>query len=343
MGAKNHAISMPDASIDATLNSLIAVGFGAAGQICMALSVAADSLEEAMDIVNKNKYGNGASIFTTSGIAARKFQNDIEAGQDRRHPLQATSISTAKRRSSRLRPMLDLFIGPPPPAIVAVFESRNEAERFDEWCRAYKETKFKNDLMAGLTLASLSIPQVQTKTKFPVLRFSLVSVSGYRVDHIVELAHQRLSTILIGGLTCVLISVGVCPVWAGEELHNLVATNLEKLGEFLQSRHILLSEGLMVQPRTAVSSRGNWFSRGLDGSPLPGRGGGGENQDDVAGCEQGKNEAGNLNLTATSIPVSTVDRNSDSVSGHYLYHQPSDCTDAEDLMVLAAEMHWRNS
>ncbi|KAK9163436.1 hypothetical protein Syun_004338 [Stephania yunnanensis] len=43
--------------------------------------VQADSLEEAMDIVNKNKYGNGASIFTTSGIAARKFQNDIEAGQ----------------------------------------------------------------------------------------------------------------------------------------------------------------------------------------------------------------------------------------------------------------------
>ncbi|KAK9110635.1 hypothetical protein Sjap_018695 [Stephania japonica] len=28
-----------------------------------------------------------------------------------------------------------------------------------QWCRAYKATKFKNDLMAGLTLASLSIPQ----------------------------------------------------------------------------------------------------------------------------------------------------------------------------------------
>ncbi|KAF8378731.1 hypothetical protein HHK36_030080 [Tetracentron sinense] len=27
------------------------------------------------------KYGNGASIFTTSGVAARKFQNEIEAGQ----------------------------------------------------------------------------------------------------------------------------------------------------------------------------------------------------------------------------------------------------------------------
>lgn len=30
------------------------------------------------------------------------------------------------------------------------------------WCRNYQATKFKNDLMAGLTLASLSIPQVKS-------------------------------------------------------------------------------------------------------------------------------------------------------------------------------------
>ncbi|XP_034910368.1 methylmalonate-semialdehyde dehydrogenase [acylating], mitochondrial [Populus alba] len=182
-GGKNHAIIMPDASIDDTLNALVAAGFGAAGQQCMALSTAvfvggslawehelvgrakalkvnagtdpsadlgpviskevkdricrlvqsgvdsgarllldgrnivvpgyengsfvgptilcdvtismdcykeeilgpvllcmqADSLEEAITIVNKNRYGNGASIFTTSGVAARKFQNDIDA------------------------------------------------------------------------------------------------------------------------------------------------------------------------------------------------------------------------------------------------------------------------
>lgn len=30
-----------------------------------------------------NRYGNGASIFTTSGVAARKFQTEIEAGQVR--------------------------------------------------------------------------------------------------------------------------------------------------------------------------------------------------------------------------------------------------------------------
>ncbi|GLT64781.1 hypothetical protein SLA2020_372520 [Shorea laevis] len=185
MGAKNHGIVMPDANMDATLNALVAAGFGAAGQRCMALSTVvfvgdskswesklverakslkvnagtepdtdlgpviskqakeriynliqsgvesgakllldgrnivvpgyeqgnfigptilsdvtadmecykeeifgpvlvcmkADSLDEAIDIVNRNKYGNGASIFTTSGAAARKFQIEIEAGQ----------------------------------------------------------------------------------------------------------------------------------------------------------------------------------------------------------------------------------------------------------------------
>ncbi|KAG2694393.1 hypothetical protein I3760_08G141600 [Carya illinoinensis] len=183
IGGKNHAIIMPDASVDATLNALVAAGFGAAGQRGMALSTAvfiggsrpweeelverakelkvnvgadpsadlgplitkeakdrvcrlvqsgvesgarmlldgrhvvvrgyengnfvgptilcdvttnmecykeeifgpvlicmqADSLEEAITIVNKNRHGNGASIFTTSGVAARKFQNEVEA------------------------------------------------------------------------------------------------------------------------------------------------------------------------------------------------------------------------------------------------------------------------
>lgn len=38
MGAKNHGVVMPDANVDATLNALVAAGFGAAGQRCMALS-----------------------------------------------------------------------------------------------------------------------------------------------------------------------------------------------------------------------------------------------------------------------------------------------------------------
>lgn len=40
LGAKNHCVIMPDADKDATLNALVGAGFGAAGQRCMALSVA---------------------------------------------------------------------------------------------------------------------------------------------------------------------------------------------------------------------------------------------------------------------------------------------------------------
>src|SRR5881394_3347928 len=40
MGAKNHAVVMPDASKEQSLNALVGAGFGAAGQRCMATSVA---------------------------------------------------------------------------------------------------------------------------------------------------------------------------------------------------------------------------------------------------------------------------------------------------------------
>ena len=41
----------------------------------------ADSLEEAIELINNNPYGNGTSIFTSSGAAARKFQHEIKVGQ----------------------------------------------------------------------------------------------------------------------------------------------------------------------------------------------------------------------------------------------------------------------
>ncbi|HXZ47818.1 MAG TPA: CoA-acylating methylmalonate-semialdehyde dehydrogenase [Usitatibacter sp.] len=185
MGAKNHAVVMPDANKEQSLNALVGAGFGAAGQRCMAVSVAVlvgearkwipdivakaktlkvsagtekgadlgpliskrarerveeligqgiqegakleldgrhpkvpgyesgnfvaptifsgvkpahriytaeifgpvlcimgvDTLDEAIDIVNRNPYGNGTGIFTQSGAAARKFQNEIDVGQ----------------------------------------------------------------------------------------------------------------------------------------------------------------------------------------------------------------------------------------------------------------------
>ncbi|GLT81949.1 hypothetical protein SLE2022_003710 [Rubroshorea leprosula] len=67
-----------------------------------------------------------------------------------------------------------------------------------------------------------------------ILTFSLISVSGFRDDEIIGTAQKRLSTVFIGGLACVIISILVCPVWAGEDLHNLIALNMEKLGNFLE-------------------------------------------------------------------------------------------------------------
>ena len=185
MGAKNHAVVMPDANKEQSLNALVGAGFGAAGQRCMATSVAvlvgdagkwipdivakaktlkvnggtekgadlgpviskeakariesliaqsekegakveldgrntevADypkgnfiaptvisgvkpehkayqteifgpvlqvvsvaTLDEAIDLINRNPYGNGTGIFTQSGAVARKFQNEIDVGQ----------------------------------------------------------------------------------------------------------------------------------------------------------------------------------------------------------------------------------------------------------------------
>jgi len=39
-----------------------------------------DSIEDAVDLVNRGNYGNMACLFTSSGAAARKFRHDVEAG-----------------------------------------------------------------------------------------------------------------------------------------------------------------------------------------------------------------------------------------------------------------------
>jgi malonate-semialdehyde dehydrogenase (acetylating)/methylmalonate-semialdehyde dehydrogenase len=40
----------------------------------------ADSLDEAIALVNRNPYGNGTAVFTDSGAAARRFENEIQVG-----------------------------------------------------------------------------------------------------------------------------------------------------------------------------------------------------------------------------------------------------------------------
>ncbi|KAK9467285.1 Aldehyde/histidinol dehydrogenase [Lipomyces arxii] len=49
------------------------------GPVLVAVSV--DTLDDAIELVNSNKYGNGVAIFTRSGPVAAKFQKEIACGQ----------------------------------------------------------------------------------------------------------------------------------------------------------------------------------------------------------------------------------------------------------------------
>jgi malonate-semialdehyde dehydrogenase (acetylating)/methylmalonate-semialdehyde dehydrogenase len=42
--------------------------------------VRVESLEQAIALINSNPYANGAALFTRSGYAARRFQQDVEVG-----------------------------------------------------------------------------------------------------------------------------------------------------------------------------------------------------------------------------------------------------------------------
>lgn len=49
------------------------------GPVLVCLEV--ETLEEAIELINNNPYGNGTSIFTANGAAARKYQHEILVGQ----------------------------------------------------------------------------------------------------------------------------------------------------------------------------------------------------------------------------------------------------------------------
>lgn len=71
-----------------------------------------------------------------------------------------------------------------------------------------------------------------------ILTFCLVSVSAYRDDEIIRMALKRLTTVMIGSCASLVMCICVWPAWIGVDLHNQIATNLEKLGIFLEGKYI---------------------------------------------------------------------------------------------------------
>ncbi|CAJ2628319.1 unnamed protein product [Trifolium pratense] len=93
-------------------------------------------------------------------------------------------------------------------------------------------------LLASAATFSRFVPTIKARFDYGVmifiLTFSLVSISGYRIDELFDLARQRIITVLIGTFLCMIISMIISPVWAGLELYVLVTGNLDKLANSLQ-------------------------------------------------------------------------------------------------------------
>uniref|UniRef100_A0ACD5YSI5 Uncharacterized protein n=1 Tax=Avena sativa TaxID=4498 RepID=A0ACD5YSI5_AVESA len=94
-------------------------------------------------------------------------------------------------------------------------------------------------LFAAAATFSRFIPTVKARFDYGVtifiLTYSLVAVSGYRVDELLALAQQRLVTVAIGIFICLAVCVLVWPVWAGQELHLLTVRNMEKLAAAVEA------------------------------------------------------------------------------------------------------------
>lgn len=45
------------------------------------ITLTADTVDDAIKVINSNPYGNGTAVFTTNGATARKFIQEIDVGQ----------------------------------------------------------------------------------------------------------------------------------------------------------------------------------------------------------------------------------------------------------------------
>ncbi|KAL8054999.1 hypothetical protein ABFS82_04G027100 [Erythranthe guttata] len=67
-----------------------------------------------------------------------------------------------------------------------------------------------------------------------ILTFNLVAISGVRMDKVVGMAVDRLTTIGIGFAICISVSLFICPIWASNELHYSTASKFHKLATTIQ-------------------------------------------------------------------------------------------------------------
>lgn len=101
------------------------------------------------------------------------------------------------------------------------------------------------------------VPTVKAKYDYGVmiflLTFCLVVISGYQVSDNIDVVFDRIVTVLVGIILCLLISIFIFPVWAGDDLHQLVINNFQGLASSLEECLKEYFQG--VQKLSRVSSK----------------------------------------------------------------------------------------
>eukprot|EP00253_Pinus_taeda_P026671 PITA_26671 len=82
------------------------------------------------------------------------------------------------------------------------------------------------------------LPNIKRKYDYGVLifllTFNMIAVSGFRFDNGFRIAYQRLATIAIGFAICLIISLIVSPIWAGDDLHKSIIRKIEGLSKSIE-------------------------------------------------------------------------------------------------------------